>query len=102
NAARRPLRAPGARQTARISNVPLRGQSVDLQAKCRRFRPMAQWKRFAFSSHPMEANCRVGRLRRAFFFAAVSLPAEPATNSPRLQAGRDAAVDVKRMPVDEG
>jgi hypothetical protein len=44
----------------------LRGQSVDLQAKCRRFQPMAQWKRFAFSSHAMEANCPVGRLRNGF------------------------------------
>jgi hypothetical protein len=55
NAVQLPLRAPGARQTARISSVPLRGQSADLQGKCRRFRPMEQWKRFAFSNHGMEA-----------------------------------------------
>ena len=65
-AAQRPLRGPGARQTAHISGDPLRGQSVDLQGKCRRFQPKEQWKRFAFSNRGMEAYFRMGRLRNGF------------------------------------
>ena len=66
NAALRPLRGPDARQTARISGGPLRGQSVDLQSKCRRFRSTGQWKRFACSAHGMEAYFLMHRLRNGF------------------------------------
>jgi hypothetical protein len=54
----------------------LRGQSVDLPDKCRRFRPPEQWKRFAFSIPAMEAYFRKRQSQSGFVLSALQAPAQ--------------------------